>query len=357
MLLTWDPWVKTSKRAITAWRDGKEGVVGVKQGVRKGRQGWQSGRAWESQGDVCGSLVWLKSGKDLWSKVHFLVTQLCLTLCNLVDCSPPGSSVHGILQGRRLEWVAMPSSRGSSQSRDQTQISHIAGRFLYQLSYQGSPRILVFCHSLLQGIFPTQWSNWGLRHCRWIFFFLFVSFFADGFFTSWATREALRLGPDLLPAQLDGAHGFTTCMLLLSGNRAGWDAQVHLASTVGGLKPALSFLTVPFPSLKLAWDFPGGPVVKTLHLHCRGQVQRLMGDLRMAQLHTPGPAKIYSYHWVLMDDKKGILDSTNSQMDYEIYFFLNSYQISFCFCDHPPIPIFACQWLSETNLEASLPLV
>ena len=46
-----------------------------------------------------------------------LVTQSCLTLCNPVDCSPPGSSVHGILQARILEWVAMPSSRGSFQPR------------------------------------------------------------------------------------------------------------------------------------------------------------------------------------------------------------------------------------------------
>ena len=40
--------------------------------------------------------------------------QSCLTLCNPMDCSPPGSSVHGILQARKLEWVAMPSSRGFS---------------------------------------------------------------------------------------------------------------------------------------------------------------------------------------------------------------------------------------------------
>ena len=42
------------------------------------------------------------------------ITQLCPTLCDPVDCSPPGSSVHGILQVRILEWVARPSSRGSS---------------------------------------------------------------------------------------------------------------------------------------------------------------------------------------------------------------------------------------------------
>ena len=47
--------------------------------------------------------------------------QWCPALCDLMDCSSPGSSVHGILQARRLEWVAMPSSRGSSRPRDQTQ--------------------------------------------------------------------------------------------------------------------------------------------------------------------------------------------------------------------------------------------
>ena len=52
--------------------------------------------------------------------------QLCPTLCNPMDCSPPGSSVHGILQARILEWVAMPSSRGYSQPRDQTRVSCIS---------------------------------------------------------------------------------------------------------------------------------------------------------------------------------------------------------------------------------------
>ena len=61
-------------------------------------------------------------------KVKVLVTQLCLTLCDPMDCSQPGSSVHGIFQARILEWVAISSSRASSQHRDQTQVSHIAGR-------------------------------------------------------------------------------------------------------------------------------------------------------------------------------------------------------------------------------------
>ena len=51
------------------------------------------------------------------------VAQSCPTLCNPVYCSPPGSSVRGILQVRILEWVAIPFSRESSQPRDQTRVS------------------------------------------------------------------------------------------------------------------------------------------------------------------------------------------------------------------------------------------
>ena len=53
----------------------------------------------------------------------YYVTSVGLTLCNPIDCRPPGSSVHGILQARILEWVAMPSSRMSSQPGDQTHVS------------------------------------------------------------------------------------------------------------------------------------------------------------------------------------------------------------------------------------------
>ena len=49
-------------------------------------------------------------------------------LCNPVDCSLPGSSLHGILQARTLEWVATSFSRGSSQPRDRTLVSRTAGR-------------------------------------------------------------------------------------------------------------------------------------------------------------------------------------------------------------------------------------
>ena len=56
------------------------------------------------------------------------VAQLCLTLCDPMDCSLPGSSLHGIPQARTLEWVAISFSRGSSRPRDRTRVSRIAGR-------------------------------------------------------------------------------------------------------------------------------------------------------------------------------------------------------------------------------------
>ena len=81
--------------------------------------------------------VWLVS---LTVYVH-LHAQFCLTLCDSGDCSPPGSSVNGISQARILEWVVMPSSRGSFQPRNQTHV------------------------------YPS------LLNCRWILYY-------------WATREA-----------------------------------------------------------------------------------------------------------------------------------------------------------------------
>ena len=66
------------------------------------------------------------------------VAQSCPTLCDPMYCSPPGSSVHGILQARILEWVAISSSRGSSWPRDWTQVSCIAGRLF--TDWPGDPR-------------------------------------------------------------------------------------------------------------------------------------------------------------------------------------------------------------------------
>ena len=83
-----------------------------------------------------------------------LVTQSYLTLGDPMDCSPPGSSVHEILQARILKPVAIPFSRGSSWPKDQNQVSYIADRLFYCLSQQGSSlqKVLIFekeCCSVL----------------------------------------------------------------------------------------------------------------------------------------------------------------------------------------------------------------
>ena len=71
-------------------------------------------------------------GPDAMILVFWMLSfQLCPILCDPMDCRPPGSSVHGILQARILEWVAIPFSRGYSQPRDQTRIACIGGWILY----------------------------------------------------------------------------------------------------------------------------------------------------------------------------------------------------------------------------------
>ena len=72
--------------------------------------------------------------------------QSCPTLCHSTDYSPPGSSVHGVLQARMLEWVAMPSSRASSRPRDQALIFYVSctGRqVLYHWCHLGDPKSTV----------------------------------------------------------------------------------------------------------------------------------------------------------------------------------------------------------------------
>ena len=78
------------------------------------------------------SLIFLSLWKNVLvkkSEKNVLVSQLCLALCDSMDCSPPSSSVHGIFQARILEWVSIPISRGSSRPRDWMQVSCITGGF------------------------------------------------------------------------------------------------------------------------------------------------------------------------------------------------------------------------------------
>ena len=93
------------------------------------------------------------------------IVQSCPTLCNLMEYT-----IHGILQARTLEWVAFPFSKRSSQPRDQTKVSCIAGGFLLA-EPQGKTKNTGVCSlSLLQQIFLTQELNRGLLHCRQILY-------------------------------------------------------------------------------------------------------------------------------------------------------------------------------------------
>ena len=109
--------------------------------------------------------------------MHVLVAQLCPVLCDPMDCSPPGSSVHGILQARILEWVASPFSKGFSQPRDQW-VDHNAGilhcrQILDRLSQEGSLGRTVFNPKgqsireplrLLSSLERKEWSFSSFSH-------------------------------------------------------------------------------------------------------------------------------------------------------------------------------------------------
>ena len=109
-------------------------------------------------------------------KVKVKVTQLCPTLGNSMDYT-----VHGILQARILEWVAFPFSRGSSQPRDRTQVSCIAGRFFTSWATREAPRIL-------------EWAAYPFfSRSSWPRYWTSVSCIAGGFYTNWDMRETLPL--------------------------------------------------------------------------------------------------------------------------------------------------------------------
>ena len=100
--------------------------------------------------------------------MNVFITQLCVALCDHMDCSLPGSSVHWILQARILEWVAILFSRGSSQPRDQTHVSSIAADSLLYEIY-----IYIYIHfPILAAViqFQASLSIWHLDSYHWVFF-------------------------------------------------------------------------------------------------------------------------------------------------------------------------------------------
>ena len=103
------------------------------------------------------------------------------TFCDAMDCSPPDSSVHGILQARILKWVAMPSSRRSSQLRARTQVSCFAGRF-FTAEPPGKPRP----HSSAPQKSGKRLSITDILHSFWfsnvVWKYHYLGFWGVGFF-------------------------------------------------------------------------------------------------------------------------------------------------------------------------------
>ena len=191
------------------------------------------------------------------------VAQSCLTLCDPVDCSLPGSSIHGILQARILEWVTISFSRGSSRPRDQTRVSHIGGR-RFNLWASREAKVTTnpggrCCYSQP----PFHW--WGNQHRKKL------SNLAKDIQLETLTPEVmLPTFPDLLPiSQLHEASHYPCLTRCWSGEaRRGPDRCGHAHDKVPSpresegnhrhLKGWLSLLTVtvssPAASLFSTWE-------------------------------------------------------------------------------------------------------
>ena len=111
----------------------------------------EDGWTWEQRGPALGVGLGVY-GATCWGVKHRLLcpfAQSCLPLCNHVDCSLPGSSIHGILQARILEGVVISFSRGSSQPKDQTQDSCIGRLILYHWTTWEAHRSCTTCKVLV----------------------------------------------------------------------------------------------------------------------------------------------------------------------------------------------------------------
>ena len=111
----------------------------------------------------------LKTNSGLKHQEWNEVAQLCPTLCNPMDCSPPASSIHGIFQARVLEWGAIAFSRGSSRLRDRTLVSHFAGRG-FTSEPPGKPQTSGrVCFKLVNIKFIKLWKQFLVCDYIWTF--------------------------------------------------------------------------------------------------------------------------------------------------------------------------------------------
>ena len=111
--------------------------------------------------------------------------QSCLTLCDPMDCSSPGFSVHGILQARILEWFTISFSRGSSRPRDQTQVSRIGGRHFNLLA--------ITCESLRNSWIFLNFSSIGVQKLTHMGLWESIMNTSSQFSVQWCYIRSLKL--------------------------------------------------------------------------------------------------------------------------------------------------------------------
>ena len=111
---------------------------------------------WKGQAGIIPVFRWGHQLRCFYLQSKSVVTQLCPALCNLMDCSPPGSCVHGILQARILEWVAIPSPGDLPNPA-----LPLCRQILYHLSHQGSPlspnSVLILQTWNIRCLSPSSW--------------------------------------------------------------------------------------------------------------------------------------------------------------------------------------------------------
>ena len=160
------------------------------------------------------------------------VAQSCPTLCDPMDCSLPGSSIHGILQARILEWVAISFSRGSSQPRDQTRVSLIAGRRFNLWATREAPSPEVCSNSCPL----VQWCYLTISSSAALFSFCLQSFPTSGsfpvspLFASGGQRIGASVSTSVLPVNIQSwiPSGLTGLISLLSK----WLSRIFSSTTI-----------------------------------------------------------------------------------------------------------------------------
>ena len=122
---------------------------------------------WQQETNTSALKTWRLADRVLaLSRVRAKPLPSCLTLCDPVDHSLPGSSVHGTLQARILEWVALPSSEGSSQPRDGTYVSYVPciyRHILYRLCLLGIPALSLSSYVTLARNVSSQRLSWKVE--------------------------------------------------------------------------------------------------------------------------------------------------------------------------------------------------